>query len=211
MFESLPKGKRDFYRQAIGARSLTAVYESDEDPKWLDDWSADGRYALYHLPRPGKLFALSLTGPARPTLLAEANGFEGAHFSPDGRWVAYQQSDGGEYEVWVASFPAFDNRRRISPRGGGQAFWRRDGKELFYLTPDGKMMSVAVVPDPGSPGGTEFRAPVELFASPLTRPVLTTDQYSVTADGQRFLFMKPQREMGIFPSLITVVLNWNAR
>jgi hypothetical protein len=125
-----------------------------------------------------------------------------------GKWVAYQTSESGQFEVWVAAFPAFDNRRRISARGGGQSFWRRDGKELFYLTVDGKMMSVAVIADPAQPGGIDVRAPVELFQSPIPQPLLTVDQYSVTADGQRFLFMKPHRDLGTTSSPITVVVNW---
>ncbi|MBK5256776.1 MAG: hypothetical protein JJE39_12145 [Vicinamibacteria bacterium] len=59
---------------------------------------------------------------------------DSAHFSPDGRWIAYQITESNTRQVWVASFPTFDQQRRISPEGGGQPVWGRNGKELFYLT-----------------------------------------------------------------------------
>jgi hypothetical protein len=77
----------------------------------------------------------------------------------------------------------------ISPQGGGQAFWRGDGREIFYLTPVGKMMSVSVTPN--ASGALDFAAPVELFQSPRTSPNLSIDLYSVTKDGKRFLFIRP--------------------
>lgn len=107
--------------------------------------------------------------------------------------------------MWVASFPAFDQRRRISPQGGGQAFWRGDGREIFYLTPTGRMMAVAVTPSPS--GALDLAAPVELFQSPLATPTLTIDQYAVTSDGTRFLFIRPHETDVVRPPL-TVVVNW---
>ena len=97
--------------------------------------------------------------------------------------------------------------RRLSPHGGGQAFWRGDGREIFYLTPAGKMMSVAVTPNPS--GALDFGAPVELFQSPLATPSLIIDQYSVTKDGKRFLFIRP-RETTVVRPPVTVVVNWAA-
>jgi serine/threonine protein kinase len=208
-FEAMPKGKRDLFKQELGKRGATLLYESPEDPKWLDDWSRDGRYLLYHLPRPGKLFALELVPNATPMLLAESTAnFDGAHFSPDGKWVAYMSSETGDYEVWVAAFPAFDRRRRISARGGGSPFWRGDSRELYYLTAEGKLMAVAASAVPGPNGTTnlEFGAPVELFQSPQTLPFLPTDQYSVTKDGQRFLFLRPMKDPRVTVP-ITIRLN----
>ena len=206
IFGAVGKSKRDFYQQAIGAPTGTLVYEAPEDPKWLSDVSRDGRFVLFHQPQPGRLFAVSVA-EKKATLLAETSGtFDGAHFSPDGRWVAYQSNESGQHEVWVAAFPAFDQRRRVSARGGGQAFWRGDGRELFYVTLDGKMMSVTVTPEAG--GALDFGAPVELFQSPLVRPLMTLDQYSVTSDGQRFLFLQPHGQGSAVAAPLTVVVNW---
>jgi Tol biopolymer transport system component len=206
-FESVQKGKRDFYRQVIGTRTPTRVYESADDPKWLDDWSRDGKYLLFHLPRPSKLYAVTLDPGAKAMLLAESPALiDSAHFSPDTRWVAYGLDESGQNEVWTAAFPAFDHRRRVSIRGGGQPWWRGDGRELFYLDGDGKMMSVAVTP--GANGTINFAEPRELFKSPIPRPSPVIDQYAVTRDGQRFLFIQPKREQETATAPIMVVVNW---
>lgn len=193
----------------MGSAEASLAFESSDNTKWVDDWSADGKFLLFHLPRPSKLYALPLDEPRTPLLLIETTEtIDGAHFSPDGQWVAYQMSEsGGQYQVWVASFPAFDRRRRVSPQGGGQAFWRGDGRELFYMTPRGMLMSVQVTRN--ASGALDFAAPVELFQSPLANPMLTVDQYSVTRDGQRFLFIRPIETTGAIPP-ITVVVNWAA-
>jgi hypothetical protein len=109
------------------------------------------------------------------------------------------------YQVWVASFPAFDQRRRVSPQGGGIPFWRADGRELYYVTPAGKMMAVQVTPGPA--GSLEFAAPVELFQTPFSQPLLTIDLYSPSRDGRRFLMIRP-REAATARTPITVVVNW---
>ncbi len=201
-------GRRQIYRQNIGQSAATQVFASADHPKWLDDWSADGAYMLFHLPRPSKLFAVKVSEPTKPLLILDTTEtIDGAHFSPDGKWVAYQITENGTYQVWVASFPAFDQRRRVSPRDGIQPFWRGDSNELFYLTPDGKLMSARVTRD-GTTGGLSFSAPAELFQSPIVAPVLGTDQYSVAKDGQRFLFIDPVTT-GASPP-IAVVVNWTA-
>ena len=209
-FEAAPKGRRDFYQQMLGARQSRLVFESSDDPKWLDDWSPDGRYLLFHLSAPSKLYAASLSGDRTTLLLAQTQGmFDSAHFSPDGKWVSYGANESGQYEVFVASFPAFDRRRKVSAHGGGQARWRADGNELFYLTPDGQMMSVAITAD-AKTGAIEFKAPTLLFQSPIARPTMTIDQYDVTHDGQRFLFVRARVEASTLLPPITVAVNWQA-
>jgi Tol biopolymer transport system component len=208
-FEALQKTGRQLMAQRVGNPTPTVAFESADDPKWLDDWSADGKWLLFHLPKPSKLFVASPGEPrAAKLLLDTAETIDGAHFSPDGKWIVYQITESGVYQVWVASFPAFDQRRRISPQGGGQAFWRGDGREIFYLTPTGKMMAVAVTAKPAG-GALDFAAPIELFQSPIPTPSLGVDQYSVTKDGKRFLFIRP-RETAVVRPPVTVVVNWAA-
>jgi Tol biopolymer transport system component len=194
---------------------MTPIYEAPEDPKWLDDWSRDGRFLLFHVPLPnGRLYSLPVdSGRAgTPTLLTESKvALDGAHFSPDGKWVAYQTNETDAYEVWVAAFPAFNQRRQVSSRGGGQAFWRGDGRELYYLTVDGKMMTVSVTADAAHAGALDFHAPEVLFQSPIARPNLTIDQYAVTRDGRRFLFIVPRRGANASAqSPVTVRVNWTS-
>jgi Tol biopolymer transport system component len=124
------------------------------------------------------------------------------HVSRDGKWVAYASSESGQWEVYVAAFPSFGNRRQVSNAGGMQPVWRRDGKELFYLTPDARIMSV------NFKGGAqpETSLPVELFQTRL-RADPRFNQYTVTGDGQRFLSYEPLDE-GAHP--FRVLMNWTS-
>ena len=119
--------------------------------------------------------------------------------------MAYNSDESGSTEVYVASFPAFENRRQVSLRGGGVPRWRADGKELFYMSPDGKLMSVPVKPGPTP----DFGVPTMLFQTPIRVPSLGIDQYAVTGNGQRFLVLSPTEDAAPVP--ITVVLNWTSR
>ena len=209
-FESLPKGKRDLYMQAVGTRNPVLAYESADDPKWLDDWSPDGRFLLFHVPLTNTLYAAPLSGDKTVIELTRSRGrIDAARFSPDSKWVSYATDESGQYETWVASFPAFNNRQRISSHGGAQARWRADMRELLYLTPAGQMMSVEIVPD-ATTGTLTFKAPVLLFQSPLTRPELTIDQYDVSRDGKRFIFIRPKLDLGSTTSPLKIVVNWPA-
>ena len=128
---------------------------------------------------------MSLSGDRRPRLLADTPYIEDeVHVSPDGRWVAFQANESGRWEIYVAAFPTFTSKRQISNGGGLQPQWRGDSRELFYLSPDGSLMSVRVDPR------AEFTAsrPAPLFTTNIS-PFGggTQPQYGVTADGQRFL------------------------
>jgi serine/threonine protein kinase/Tol biopolymer transport system component len=199
---------RQFVRQRIGSQTRERLFESKHTWKLLDDWSPDGHFLLFHLFIPASLFAAKVGDSADARLLLTAPVDVGAaRFSPDGKWVAYQVTESGALQVWVASFPAFDQRRRISPAGGRQPLWSPNGQELFYLTPTGMLMRVSV--DRNTKGAIEFKAPTELFQSPLSVATLVTDQYAVSNDGQRFLFIRPRASTGASPPL-TVVVNWAA-
>jgi hypothetical protein len=126
--------------------------------------------------------------------------------SPDGRWVAYNSSETGRQEVYVASFPNPTDKWPISKDGASYPRWRGDSRELFYYAADGRITAVPFA-------GTTALTPVPLFrARLLGGPVLVTGfrpQYDVTADGQRFLLNVPVDEVASSPA-ITVVLNWAA-
>ena len=212
-FESTQSSKQDFYRKDVGGSEQVPLYESPENPKFLDDWSADGRYLIFHVPSPGRVFAVSLTGDhTRVPVLSTPASVDSVHFSHDGRWIAYSLNESGMWETWVASFPDGKHRHQISLHGGGQAWWRGDDREIFYLTLDGQLMSVAVTPEPGT-GALTFQTPQLLFQSPIAAPTMTVDQYSVTRDGQRFLFLRPIEKTGaaaLISAPIQVVINWTA-
>lgn len=103
-------------------------------------------------------------------------------FSPDGRWIAYQSNESGASEVYVVKFPERSGKWRVSPRGGSNPRWRRDGKEIFYLGPDYALMAAKVN---GEKNGFEVGSVERLFQA---RPQLAyRSPFDVSADGQRLL------------------------
>jgi hypothetical protein len=127
----------------------------------------------------------------------------GAHprFSPDGKWLAFGSIDSGNSEIYVVNIPSGTDHVRVSTAGGSLPRWRRDGKELFYLAPDGTLMSVEITP------ATEFRfsPPKPLFHTGLRRGS-DGPLYDVTGDGQRFLMISGLDTPG--ESNIDMTLNW---
>ena len=136
-------------------------------------------------------------------------------FSPDMRWIAYASDESGRYEVYVRVFSESvgssetGGKWLISEGGGMGPRWRKDGKELYYRTPDGKVMAVDI-----TPGGV-FQAglPKILFQARPEPPTAWAyanliPRWDVTADGSRFLMVVPGRDTA--PTPFTVVLNWTS-
>ncbi|MGH9254154.1 MAG: TolB family protein, partial [Vicinamibacterales bacterium] len=137
-----------------------------------------------------------------------------AQFSPDGRWIAYESNESGRYEIYVQAFGGPNEKIRgsvpVSANGGAQVRWRPDGKALFYLALDDRLMTVPIGPSNGQ--ALELGAPVLLFVARVVGGALQEfprHQYSVTPDGQRFLMNVERGEAA--PSPISVVLNWTGR
>ena len=203
-FNSYLRGKTDLYVMSIAdATSGTALLET-ADAKNPGDWSSDGRFILYD--SAGTLWALPLQGDRKPLPINTRVATTGnARFSPDGRWVAYVSAESGASEIYVQPFPGPGAGKRISTTGGRWPEWRRDGRELFYLTPDDRLMAVALTQN----GQTlEAGSPASLFTLHI-QPPPTAHQYAVAPDGQRFLVNTIVGEGETAP--ITVVLNWKAK
>src|SRR5205807_7944069 len=112
-------------------------------------WSADGRYLAITRDQgaagSNDVWVLPLSGdrqliPIAKTPFAENNG----SFAPNGRWIAYQSSESGITQIYVQPFPPTSGRFQISRAGGAQPLWRGDGRELFFLSSDSKMMAAAI-------------------------------------------------------------------
>jgi len=198
----------DIYVQKIGGLKKEAVLISTPSLSIIQDWSPDGQYVAYIDGADTErrtLSAMPLFGERKAIPIVKIPGaanFGQAHFSFDGKWVAYVSSESGTPQIYVVSFPGGDKKRQISANGGGQPRWRRDGKELYYLNMDGKMMAVDV-----NLGATiEFKTARELFDGKVKLTPFAT-QYQVMPDGQRFLVK--QRASEAF-SPINVVVNWAA-
>jgi hypothetical protein len=144
-------------------------------------------------------------GDRQPALFLQMPFAEGSgRFSPDGRWIAYTSNDQGRNEVYVQTFPASGGKWQISSNGGQQPWWRSDGKELYYLSADGKLMAVEVKPG----GSFEALAPRALFDLAPARALGGASSYAVTAAGDRFLFVTAREEAASLQ--FTVVVNWTA-
>jgi Tol biopolymer transport system component len=208
VFSSSRQGHFDFYRKASsGAGNDELLFKSDVDGKEGSDWSPDGRFILFDVSgqsNSSDVWVLPLFGDGKPYALLQTPFNElQAHFSPDGHWFAYTSNESGRYEVYVQSFPLSGGKWQASTDGGAEPHWRRDGKELFYIAADRKLMAVDV-----KLGSTfETSAPKTLFQTQVVRHE-APNRYVVTGDGQRFLVNSPVGEVSQTP--ITVVLNWTA-
>ena len=127
-----------------------------------------------------------------------------SRFSPDGRWIAYESGHTGQTQVFVAPVPPTGQRWQVSPAGGHQPEWRADGREIFYLAPDGSLMVAPVE----TAAGFEPKAPRMLFRTPL-RGQAVEPRYDVTGDGARFLLSVPREgDQTSTTTTLRVLLNW---
>jgi len=166
------------------------------------DWSRDAKYILFK--KGNELWYLS--GPehsAKPLLQAKWT-VRNAQFSPDGRWMAYASNETGSMEIYVSPFPSVSAKWQVSRGGGQEPRWPQDGKELFYLSAEGKMMAVPVT----ASASFEVGSPVALFQTHRRQPVSSQDvfSYDVSSDGQRFLVITKVDEAN--PAPLSVLLNW---
>jgi Tol biopolymer transport system component len=173
------------------------------------DVSRDGRFVATHQTSSGDgydLVVVALAEAARqPYLNSRFNEIQ-PRFSPNGRWIAYASDETGRFEIYVRPFPVADGKWPISAGGGMQPEWRRDGRELFYLSADGKLMAVDVTTD-----GAGFAAGVPRALFDVDIPETTIpypSDYTVSADGQRFLVNTVVDQPSRPP--LTVILNWAA-
>lgn len=124
--------------------------------------------------------------------------------SPDGRWLAYASTQSGQLQVYVSPVPPTGEQWQISASGGEHPQWRGDGRELFFIAPDGTMMSAEIAPGPTF----DFTAPRPLFKTGVTGD-LVSQRFVATADGNRFLFNMPvDGNRAATTTTLQVVLNW---
>ena len=182
------------YRRAAngtGAEELVYTHPSGSS-LILTDWSADGRFICFWSGE--TMFVLPLTGERKPIELGRERG---GRFSPDNRLVAFNSNQSGPFQVYVkdlaeatrqpgAGAPAVQSTQISNGPSVGGIFWRRDGKELFYISLQGGqgMMAVDVL------GDAPFRTSEPKLLFKLPTPILAPAQLSSVSspDGQRFIF-----------------------
>jgi Tol biopolymer transport system component len=191
-----------YQKNADGTGSDQQIADLGVAQQGFWDWSRDGKYLLVEANT--ELWYLSLSDRHAKPFLQSKWIVRNAQFSPDGRWVAYSTNETGNWEVYVSPFPSANSRWQVSKAGGEEPRWRRDGKELFYLSGEGKLMAAAVKT------GSNFEAgpPVKLFQTHVRQPISSQDvfSYDVAGDGQRFLINTKVDEPN--PSPLSIILNW---
>jgi serine/threonine protein kinase len=166
--------------------------------------SPDGKTLLFGATPAGRqaIYALSLDGTnsIHPFLQSSFN-FSSAHFSPDGRWVAYMTDETGRRQIYVQPFPGPGGKWLISAEEGQYPRWSRNGREIFFVSGD-KLMSVDVETQPAFKVGT----PHPLFST--SGYLVGAGNYDVAPDGQHFLMIR-QEEAAASPKELNVILNWS--
>jgi Tol biopolymer transport system component/tRNA A-37 threonylcarbamoyl transferase component Bud32 len=218
-FAAYRAGGNGIYQKTTnGIGKEQALVSVTGDPKLPDDWSRDGRFLLYTQQDPqthADLWVLPLAGDRTPSGTATpfantAFSEEQGRFSPDTRWIAYASDESGRSEIYIQPFPAPPNggsKTPISRDGGSQPRWRRDGKELFYSSPDGNLMAVDVTEGPifkASAPRTLFQVPIAQIGH--NEGGLQVLGWDVAPDGKGFLIDTATTSS----ESVTVVLNWTA-
>ena len=202
--------KASIYRKPSSGSGSEEVLLRNAVGTSIWDWSPDGRFFAYRPMEGVDVSILPLAGERKALgfLNGEFNEIE-AQVSPNGKWCAYLSNETGRYEVYVQSFPKPGGKWQVTNNGGIHPRWRHDGKELFYIALDGKLMAVPV----SGEEGLEISTSQSLFETRIvegaaTEPYLI-QQYDVSPDGQRFLMNVPAGDAAASPT-ITVVVNWPA-
>ena len=178
--------------------STTSTFQQPQDV------SPDGRTLVFVQRGPQGTFdiwTVPLVGSRQPTALVQSPfDKKEARFSPDGRFLAFISAESGQSEAYVMPYPGPGEKVRVSSGGARLLQWGRDGRELFYLAADGRLMSLPLRTSPSLATGT----PVALFKVE-GKPWLS---FALSSDGKRFLAVVP--EIAADEQPMTVVLNWTA-
>jgi Tol biopolymer transport system component len=215
-FSSTRRRGLDLYLKPLAGAENEELLLATPEIKAPSDWSADGRFLLYSAADPSNQFdiwAIPLGGDRKPFPVVQTKFSERlAQFSPDDQWIAYESDESGRYEIYVQPFtPATAtsaNKVLVSTAGGAQARWRHDGKALFYVGLDGRIIEVPLRFLPGSRSvepGTPVPLPVGHVPGGALQP-FPRHQYDVARDG-RFLMV----EGNSVAAPLTLVLNWIGR
>ncbi len=210
-YVSFRNGQFNIYvKQISGAGTAEPLVESDSQ-KSPSDWSHDGRYLSFTAnDLKGKtgldIWVLPLFGGRKPfpylqTQFMEDDGM----FSPDGHWMAYISNESGNYEVYLSPFPSGGAKYQVSQGGGTQPRWSRDGSELYYIAPGGKLMQ-AGIKERGA--GLEIGTPRLLFQQALASTGGAERGLSIAQDGKRILISRENQ--GVESPSLTLVVNWTA-
>jgi len=209
MFGSYRNGPIDMYSKLADGGGNDQEFMVSSIQKGPRDWSKDGRFVLYTQDSPETkedLYAREASGNVSPVTIAAtaAREFDG-RFSGDRRWVSYVSNETGVNEVFVQPFPPTGGKWQVSSGGALSPRWREDGRELFYLTPQGEMKVVSV---DGARSFSAGPAHTLFHLEGVHSGLPGNTAYEVTRNGERFLVNFTRRTPP--DSSISVILNWAA-
>ncbi|HYV62106.1 MAG TPA: protein kinase [Bryobacteraceae bacterium] len=204
-FNSLRNPRADVYQRATNGTAQDELLDKSPDSRVrVDDWSRDGRYIVEERPDDPKtksdIWILPTFGDKKPFnyLHSEFNE-QYAKLSPNGQWLAYQSDESKRTEIYVVTFPMLGGKWQISTGGGTRPVWSRDGKELYFIGTDQKMMTVEI----RAGAKFDFGVPKALFEVRM-EPAAWFD---VSKDGK---FLIPTQVEAAASVPMTVVVNWHA-
>jgi serine/threonine protein kinase/Tol biopolymer transport system component len=206
MFDSNRRGSVDVFRKGSGGTSQEELVLETPENTHAMSWSRDGRYLSVTVSGFG-LAILDLRGD-RKLLSAVDGSFQELElqFSPDGKFFSYSSDESGRSEIYVQPWPPTGDRWQISTDGATDARWRPDGKEVFFISPDRRLMAAAIDTSRGFHAGT----PTRLFQTRIAGPLGSGHRfpYALSPDGKRFLmYVSEARPV---PPSIDVIVNWPA-
>lgn len=200
-------GQNIYIKNSNGTQEEKGILEDELGnlDNFANDWSKDGKHILFT--RGTDLWSATLPELKGSLFVKAASVIRNGQFSPDGKWVAYASNETGNWQIYVTSFPEARGKWQVSTGGGEQPRWRGDGKEVFYLSSDHKMMAAAVK----TGANFDVGSPVALFQASPRQAIALFDLfvYDVSRDGQRFLINTPVKQAETEP--MSVVLNWTAK
>lgn len=212
VFTSDRRGVSNLFSQAVDATETAKRLLESAEVQVPMSVSPDGRRIVIRqgLGNANDLMTLNLEGDrGTKALVTDAFDDDGGLISPgEGRWLAYNSNESGQFEIYVRPFPDVNaGRWQVSTAGGVQPLWARNGRELFYVAPTGDVMAVQVSAGPG----WAATAPAKVIAanSYYHGGQGAAATYDVSPDGRRFLMIKqrdPQAETT--PTSLIVVQNW---
>jgi Tol biopolymer transport system component len=208
---STREGRTGLHRRLLDGSGGDELLLATDTDAYSDFVSPDGASLVYEsTSRSGRteLWRMPLAGERKPVLLLGGPQSSVAHASasPDGRFFAYASDETGRSEVYLQRFPPSGGKWQISKDGGDQPLWRADGRELFFVSPDRKLMAV----DLSLQGDVRAGAPKPLFSVRVPPNGISDNrsQYLPAPDGNRFLVLVSTDERQDQPAV--VVLNWPA-
>ena len=201
-FSSDRDGTPNLYWKAVDGTGAVERLTESENLHFPYAFTPDGRQLVFlEIDERGTdLVVLSLDGSSEPLIASEFRE-RNAEISPDGRWLAYESSASGQYEIYVRPFPNVDEGQWLISRGAGtRSLWAPDGRELYYLAPGAKLMAVGVQTEPSfAAGNAEIVLGGRYYEGPFAR------NYDISPDGKRYLMVK---ENAGDSTEFTLVQNW---